>query len=142
MKNEKKKVVESYFKAFGNGDMESVLNHFHPDCFIVSVKDDLRDEGQLHGSYRGKNEASVFLSNIARLFETKSFDVDLVSETEGDVVYANGSFAHEVKATGKMFYSDWVQRCVIQDGLIKEYRFYEDSAAYHLAADESLIEVS
>ena len=129
-----KAVVEAYFNAFGLGDKERILEIFHPDCLIVSVKEGDRAKGQLHGSYRTREQAEDFLDNIARLFDTKSFQVESIMEGQGHVVYANGTFTHEVKATGRLFSSSWVQRCIIQDGMIKEYRFYEDSAAYEVAA--------
>jgi ketosteroid isomerase-like protein len=125
-----KSVIESYFAAFGKGNMESVLDHFHPDCLIVSVREGKRVPGQLHGSYQSKDQAKDFLANISNLFEVRAFNIESVMEAESDVVYANGSFTHLVKATGKLFKSTWVQRCVISDGMIKEYRFYEDSAAF------------
>ena len=129
-----KSVVEKYFHAFGRGDMAKVLEAFHPECLIVSVKEGKRAKGQLHGSYHSRAQAKEFLENIANLFETRSFQVESIMEGDEQVVYANGTFTHEVKATGKLFYSTWVQRCIIQDGMIKEYRFYEDSAAYEKAA--------
>jgi len=135
MKNStNKQVVASYFEAFGRGDMEAVRQHFHPNCKIVSVRDGSRKSGQLHGTYHGTDEAKTFLGNISRLFDTQSFEVLSLMEAEDNVVYAHGSFAHTVKATGKVFNSDWVQRCVISDDKIIEYRFYEDSAAYEIAA--------
>ncbi|MEL7425626.1 MAG: nuclear transport factor 2 family protein [Bacteroidota bacterium] len=129
-------VVENYFSAFGAGDMEAVLSIFHPDCLIVSVREGKRENGQLHGTYQSRTEAKEFLANITALFETKSFVVESVMEGTSNVVYANGTFAHELRATGALFYSTWVQRCVIEDGMIKEYRFYEDSAAYERAVAE------
>ena len=129
-----KSVVEGYFDAFSKGDMDKVLEIFHPDCLIVSVKEGDRAAGQLHGSYQTRSQAKDFLANIANLFDTKSFQVESIMDGDDDVVYANGTFTHEVKATGKLFYSTWVQRCIIRDGMIKEYRFYEDSAAYEKAA--------
>ncbi len=129
-----KSVVERYFHAFGRGEMAKVLETFHPDCLIVSVKEGERAKGQLHGSYHSRSQAKEFLENITHLFDTRSFQVESIMEGDGQVVYANGTFTHAVKATGKLFYSSWVQRCIIQDGMIKEYRFYEDSAAYERAA--------
>ena len=129
-----KSVVEGYFDAFSKGNMDRVLEIFHPDCLIVSVKEGDREPGQLHGTYQSREEARQFLANIANLFVTKSFQVDSIMEGDDHVVYANGNFTHEVKATGKLFYSTWVQRCIIEEGMIKEYRFYEDSAAYERAA--------
>lgn len=127
-------VLENYFNAFGKGDMEEVLKIFHPNCLIVSVREGRRLLGQLHGSYMTRIEARIFLENIQSLFITKKFEVETIMEGENNVVYANGTFSHIVKETGKLFSSTWVQRCIIEDSMIKEYRFYEDSAAYELAA--------
>ncbi len=92
-----KSVIESYFKSFSAGDIESVLHIFHPDCLIVSVRDAARANGQLHGTYRTRNQAADFLANISRLFNIKSFEVETITEGDNNVVYANGTFAHEVK---------------------------------------------
>lgn len=132
-----KSVIENYFKAFSTGDLAAVLRIFHPECLIVSVHEGSRMHGQLHGAYRSRTQAKEFLENIANLFETQRFEVASVMEGDNNVVYANGTFLHKVKATGKPFYSSWVQRSVIKDGMIKEYRFYEDSAAYEKAAANS-----
>lgn len=131
-----KSVVENYFTAFSKRDMQAVLAIFHPECLIMSVREGERKNGQLHGSYQSRSQAIVFLANIARLFDTKSFVVESIMEGDANVVYANGTFTHQVKATGALFYSAWVQRCIIEDGMIKEYRFYEDSAAYEQATAE------
>jgi len=125
-------VVKAYFNAFKNGDMEMVLDSFHNECIIISVKEGKRNIGDLHGTYTHKKEAVDFLNNITALFEPESFEIDDMVES-GNLVYTNGRFTHIVKATGKRFYSEWVQRCIIQDDKIKEYRFYEDSAAYLIA---------
>ncbi len=123
-------VVKDYFNAFQNGDMEQVLNSFHPDCYIVSVKEEERPREQLHGIYRTKDEAKQFLNNITSLFNTKDFTVENILPAGDNLVMANGTFSHIVKATGKLFNSTWVQLCIIEDEKIKEYRFYEDSAAF------------
>ncbi len=134
-----KEVVRNYFKAFQTGDLEAVLKIFHPSCYIVSVKEEERPTEQLHGIYRTREEAKQFLKNIVTLFETKDFTVDTVVEAEGNVVVSKGTFSHLVKSSGKMFHSNWVQWCLVQDGMIKEYRFYEDSAALIKASNIELV---
>ncbi len=124
-----KEVVQNYFKAFQRGDLEAVLNTFHPDCYIVSVKEEERPTEQLHGIYRTREEAKQFLKNIVTLFDTKDFTVETVVEAEGNVVVSKGTFSHLVKSSGRLFKSNWVQWCLVEDEMIKEYRFYEDSAA-------------
>jgi len=129
-----KEVVASYFAEFTNGNVDKVLNIFHPNCYIVSVKEEERSTEQLHGIYRTRKEAKQFLHNISALFETKEFTVDTLVEAEGNLVIAKGTFSHLVKSSGKLFNSNWVQLCIIEDEMIKEYRFYEDSAALIEAA--------
>lgn len=133
-KKQNVEVVRDYFNSFQNGDMEQVLNSFHPDCYIVSVKEEERLKEQLHGIYRTKEEAKQFLNNITSLFHTKDFTVRHIASAGDNLVIANGVFSHEVKATGKLFNSSWVQLCIIADEKIKEYRFYEDSAAFITAS--------
>ena len=135
-----KKVVQNYFKAFQSGDLKAVLDIFHPNCYIVSVKEEERLTEQLHGIYRTREEAKQFLENIVNLFETKDFTVDTLYEAEGNVVVAKGTFSHLVKSSGKLFNSNWVQWCLVEDGMIKEYRFYEDSAALIEASNIELVE--
>ncbi|WP_422857735.1 NAD(P)H-dependent oxidoreductase [Flagellimonas sp. S174] len=135
-----KVVVQNYFKAFQSGDLEGVLNIFHPSCYIVSVKEEERPTEQLHGIYRTREEAKQFLENIVTLFETKDFTVDTLYEAEGNVVVSKGAFSHLVKSSGKLFNSNWVQWCLVEDGMIKEYRFYEDSAALIEASNIELVE--
>lgn len=134
MKKSNIKVVQAYFNAFQNGDMEHVLNAFHPDCYIVSVKEEEHPIDQLHGIYRTKEEAKQFLNNITSLFNTKDFTVHHIASAGDNLVMANGAFSHEVKTTGKLFNSSWVQLCIIENEKIKEYRFYEDSAAFVAAS--------
>lgn len=122
-------VVHNYFNAFQNGDIDQVLNSFHENCLIVSVRDQEREKEQLHGRYKTKEEAKQFISNIVNSFNTKEFIVERVVG-EGNVIFANGKFSHEVKTTGKLFISDWTQISIIKDNKIMEYRFYEDSAAF------------
>ena len=127
-------VVQDYFNSFKNGDIKQVLNSFHSDCYIVSVKEEERPKEQLHGIYRTKEEAKQFLNNITSTFNTKDFTVQHISSAGDNLVMANGTFSHEVKATGKLFNSTWVNLCIIADEKIKEYRFYEDSAAFITAS--------
>ena len=134
IKKKNVEVVQDYFNSFQNGNMKQVLNSFHPDCYIVSVKEEERPKEQLHGIYRTKDEAKQFLNNITSLFNTKDFTLKHISSVGDNLVMSNGTFSHEVKATGKLFNSAWVQLCIIEDEKIKEYRFYEDSAAFVTAS--------
>jgi uncharacterized protein len=126
-------VVRAFFAAFGKGDLEGIVGTFHPDAEIVAVHKAARSEGELYGSYSGKEGAKTFVATLGSKLETQAFSVDHLI-AEGDVAFASGSFVHKVKSTGKPFSSEWALRCIVKDGKILRYTFFEDSAAYLAAA--------
>ena len=127
--------MRDFFAAFGRGDLEGLVRLFHPDAELVAVRDAPRGEGELHGSYRGEAGVRTFVAGLALSFETQAFEVDGVLG-DGDVAFASGRFVHRVRSTGRLFRSEWALRCVARDGLIRSYRFYEDSAAFQRASRE------
>ena len=84
-------------------------------------------------SYKGKDGAKAFLTNVGSAFDTKAFTVENIIG-EGDVSFANGKFTHVLKTTGKLFKSDWALMCIVKDNKILEYHFYEDSEKFSAAA--------
>jgi len=128
-KKQSKEVVQGFFTAFGNGDFNGVMNSFHDSCTIHAVRDAQRSGSQIYGTYKGKEGAKTFLTNVGGAFDTKAFTVENIIG-EGNVSFANGKFTHVVKATGKSFTSDWALMCVVKDDRILEYHFYEDSEKF------------
>ena len=129
-KKQSKEVVQGFFTAFGNGDFNGVVNSFHDSCTVVAIRDSQRSENQIYGTYKGKEGAKSFLSNLGNAFDTKAFTVENIIG-DSNVSFANGKFTHIVKSTGKSFQSDWALMCVIKDDKIFEYHFYEDSAKFY-----------
>lgn len=126
-------VVQEFFTAFGQGQGDKLVALFDASAVIDAVRTGERNKGQLYGRYRGKDGLGEFLTGLGSTFDTKEFVVDSVV-SEGEVAFASGRFRHVVKATGKVFVSEWALRCVVRGGLITEYRFFEDSAAFVQAA--------
>ncbi len=122
-------VVRKFFDAFGKGDVDGVIDAFDERAEIVAVRRGVRRDGELYGSYAGRDGARAFVAALGTTFETKAFTVERIAG-EGDVAFASGNFVHEVRTTGKPFRSDWALVCTVRDGRIREYRFFEDSAAY------------
>ncbi|AKV03709.1 hypothetical protein AKJ09_10372 [Labilithrix luteola] len=122
-------VVKGFFAAFGKGDVEGVVASFHPHAEITAVRQGGRADGGLYGTYSGTEGVNDFVKALGATFDTRAFAVDHVVG-EGNVVFASGSFTHELKSTRKPFRSDWALKCIIEEGKIREYHFYEDSAAY------------
>lgn len=121
-------VVKGFFAAFGKGDVEGVVNSFHEKATIVAVRKGDR-KGNHYGNYAGREGARAFVTVLGKTFDTQAFAVDHVIG-EGNVAFASGSFTHKLKTTGKLFTSDWALKCIVQDGKILEYHFYEDSEAF------------
>jgi len=132
-KKQSKDVVQGFFTAFGSGDFNGVVNSFHDSCTVVAVRDGQQSGDQIHGTYKGKNGAKTFLSNLGNVFDTKAFSLENIIG-EGNVSFANGKFTHIVKSTGKSFSSDWALMCIIKEDKIFEYHFYEDSDKFSEAS--------
>lgn len=122
-------VVREFFAAFGQGRLDQLLALFDAHAVIEAVRGGSRTTGKPYGRYQGRDGAQEFLNGLGATFETKEFAVDGVV-SDGEIAFASGRFAHVVKATGKVFRSEWALRCVVRGGLIQEYRFYEDSLAF------------
>ena len=128
-KKQGKEIVQDFFNAFSAGDFNGIINSFHDHCTIVAVRNAQRTDGEIYGRYDGKDGAKAFLSNLGKTFDTKAFSIENIVG-EGNVSFANGKFTHVIKSTGKSFSSDWALMCILQDGKILEYHFYEDSAKF------------
>lgn len=126
--------LRAFFNAFGKGDFEGIVETFHPEATITAVRDGRREDNDLYGTYKGKEGARVFISNLGAKFDTKSFDVESIIG-EGDIAFANGTFSHQLKSTSKLFESAWALRIVVKEGKIYEYHFYEDSEKFAEASN-------
>ena len=121
-------VVKGFFAAFGKGDLEGVVSSFDQQANIVAVRKGER-RGDHYGTYAGAEGARAFVTALGKTFDTQAFSVEHVIG-EGNVAYASGSFTHKLKATGKLFVSDWALKCITEGGKILDYHFYEDSEAF------------
>lgn len=128
--------IQAFFDAFGAGDLDALVATFTGDAIITAVRTAERDENAagVYGTYRGHAGVRAFVANLGANFDTKAFDVERIVGEGDDVAFATGSFTHVVKATGREFSSDWALMCVVTDGRISEYRFFEDSAAFATAS--------
>ncbi len=126
-------VVQAFFTAFGQGNLDALVDCFADDCQVHAVREGQRRNGEPYGTYRGKEGVRQFVAALGQTFDTKEFSVEYV-QGHGEVAFAAGQFAHEVKPSGRMYRSAWALRCRVVGGKIAEYRFYEDSEAFREAA--------
>jgi ketosteroid isomerase-like protein len=112
--------VQRMFEAFGNGDLDGLLETVHPDSRWTYVGANPRPA---KGVYVGKDGARRFFGNILRNLNMTAFRPrEFV--TENDTVVVIGFESGTVKATGKPFRNEWAQKYVVRDGLITEMEEY------------------
>ena len=116
--------VQRMFEAFGNGDLDGLLETVHPDSRWTYVGANPRPA---KGVYVGKDGARRFFGNILRNLNMTAFRPrEFVRENDTVVVF--GFESATVKATGKPFRNEWAQKYVLRDGLITEMEEYNIQA--------------
>ena len=128
--------VKAFFGALRKGDLEAVLKTFHNDVKITAVRKSDDNNLGLYGSYEGFVGLKSFLSKLTNTFGTHSFIVENILGNNV-VAYANGHFVQNVKSSNIKFESDWALFVVVKQGKIYEYHFYEDSASFEKANENS-----
>ena len=87
-----------------------------------------------YGEYVGKDGARQFFQKLGAAVEFGEFRLDGAAAGK-DLAMMHGHLRHTVRATGKVFDSDWALAMQFADGLLAHYRFYEDSAALEKAME-------
>jgi len=107
-------VVEDYFRALDNGDME-LLGSILADDIIWHQP----GSGPLSGTYRGKEEVFALLSKFMQLSDG-TFEIDLVRAItpNGDMV--SSSIHFQAKRSGEVMAMDGVDLMRVQSGKIGE----------------------
>lgn len=117
--------VQEFFKRFGSGDREAVLELF-PQTTDWNVPG--APNVPWTGRRSTREEIDAFLTSAYTEVATEAFSVDGII-ADGDHAVAHGSFTHLVKRTGKRFVSDFALHVVAVDGQIRQYHMFEDSHA-------------
>lgn len=125
MSSENTNVVAEFFSAFGRGDVAGILATLHDEVTIIA-------EGPQavpwYGTYHGKAGAQTFLSALGGNIEPQQFEIRTLLG-QGRTVVAAGYLAHRIPATGRQFASEWALLCTVEDGRIRRYQFFENTAA-------------
>jgi len=112
--------VQRMFEAFGNGDLDGLLETVHPDSRWTYVGANPRPA---KGVYVGRDGARKFFENILRNLTITTFHPrEFV--TENDTVVVIGFESGTVKATGDPFRNEWAQKYVVRNNLITDMEEY------------------
>lgn len=118
--------IETFFASLS--DLEVAQTLITETCEIIGVREETYPELPIYGKRIGPDGLDAFVQSLRSAFDTQSFHVDHVFETDTTGA-AFGRFEHRVKTTDKMFRSHWALQCTFEDGKMSLYRFYEDTAA-------------
>jgi ketosteroid isomerase-like protein len=118
--------VQRLYAAFQQGDFAAFLNTLADDVkwLVPGPKQIL----PWAGLRRGREQDAQFFAEFAQTAETQQFEPrEFIAQGERVVVL--GHRRDRVKATGRIFESDWVQVFSLHEGKIVSFRGYTDTAA-------------
>ncbi|MEU4466824.1 nuclear transport factor 2 family protein [Streptomyces sp. NPDC024017] len=116
--------VEAYFEAFGTRDMERILSHFAPDATWTIPGDPALTPWAGHRT--GPKEIQQSLTAFFASVEPLAFELQTMAEADGRVLVP-GRYASRFHPSGQVLESEMILRLTIVDGLISDYRVFEDS---------------
>lgn len=116
--------VAAYLEAFGSRDMERILSHFAPDATWTIPGDPGLTPWA--GSRTGPEEIRQSLTAFFAAVEPLAFELQTMVESDGRVLVP-GRYASRFHPSGQVLESEMILRFTVADGLITDYRVFEDS---------------
>ncbi|AEI38148.1 MAG: nuclear transport factor 2 family protein [Zymomonas mobilis subsp. pomaceae] len=121
--------VESFFLHVFRGEITESLKYVHENCVFEAPGP---NNVPIYGVFNGHSGVRNFLAILSQLFETENFKCIKSAEVD-NYIFSHGYMQHRVKKTNKIFKSEWVLVCQTENGLIKSYKMFEDTAALQAA---------
>ncbi|MFT8737397.1 MAG: nuclear transport factor 2 family protein [Zymomonas mobilis] len=121
--------VKNFFAHVFNGEITEALKSVQPDCVFEAQGP---NNVPIYGIFKGHDGVKDFLSILSELFDTENFECRQWAEAD-NYVFSYGYMQHRVKKTNKVFKSEWALVCQTENGLIKSYKMFEDTAALQAA---------
>ncbi|MFK0159470.1 nuclear transport factor 2 family protein [Streptomyces sp. NPDC090499] len=116
--------VEAYLDALGARDMEQILSHFAADSTWTIPGDPALTPWA--GSRTGPEEIRQSLTSFFTAVEPLTFELRPLVETGGRVL-APGRYVSRFHPSGQVLESEMILRFAVADGVITDYRVFEDS---------------
>jgi ketosteroid isomerase-like protein len=118
-------IIDKFFTALDSGDDEAALELVTPDATFEAQGP---PSVPIYGRFEGHDGVRCFIATLRELFDTELFDVRQSSQSDG-LAFAYGYMQHRVRATGRVFRSEWALYCEVRAGRICTYKMFEDTAA-------------
>lgn len=125
-------LVAAFMGNLVRGNLEAASEMMTPDGVVMFGRSTPSPANPFYGDWRGPAGCKAILELFKELIEPGKVDVTLRLVKE-DAVILQGTLTHKARKTGKPFISDWALVVICFNGKIKEYKFYEDTAALELS---------
>lgn len=108
--------IRRMFEAFRAGDLDALIATVHPDSEWTYIGANPR---RSRAHFRGREAVRAFFERILRRLDMRAFTAtDTV--VDGQTVVVFGFEEGEIRSTRAGFRNEWVQKYVVEDGLIVE----------------------
>ena len=125
MSNANVSLVQSFYAAFGRGDIAAIISACARDVDWCVVG--RRADYPTLGEWRGADGVAQFFKAVAELEEFQDFSPREFYGS-GDKVFALGAYKFTVKKTGRAVASEWCHVFTIRDGKVVAFREFTDTA--------------
>jgi ketosteroid isomerase-like protein len=124
-KEENIQAVQNTYKAFGRGDMRAILNAMahNVDWLYVGRPEDVPFAGLRHG-HEQLMELFTFIGKTIDVLEFAPHEIMAFD----DKVLVLGFERARVKATNRVFETDWTHLFTMQNGKVTSVRAFYDTA--------------
>ncbi|MCW3099028.1 MAG: ketosteroid isomerase [Chthonomonadaceae bacterium] len=122
--NNNVQIIQKCFSCFQQGDIASILDLLDPN---VDWGEPDNNDIPYHGKRHGKAAVQQFFAEVAQIQVAEFTPQDYLAV--GNRVVSLGTWSGTVKSTGKKFKSDWAMVWTVENGKIKQFTAYEDTAA-------------
>ncbi len=121
--------VEQLFSRLASADVEGALKYVHEDAVFEAQGP---SEVPIYGRFERRDGVTRFLTIVSEMFDTEVFEFRKWAVAD-DFVFAHGYMQHKLRKNGHVFKSEWALVCQTEDGLIRSYKMFEDTAALQAA---------
>ena len=129
---ENTELVQRIYGSFRDGDIPAMLDSLSEDVQWVTAEIEGVPTG---GTWRGREQVGRFFETLSDGQEARQLELrEYVAQD--DMVVALGHYAWHVKATGKVWESDFAHVLSVRDGKVTRFQEYTDTAAIRDALRE------
>jgi len=122
---ESREIVQQFYESLGKGDIQTALSLLSEDVeWIIPFPREIISHG---GTWYGKNGVEQFLSLLNQNLEFQQSELkDFIAQNNKVAVV--GNYQLMAKKTGKVYELNNVMIWTIENGKLKQFREYADTA--------------